>query len=108
MVEESRERTRSVIKPSRNLVGVYVQELRQSLKSLVEQGVRELVIDLTGVEMVDSTGIGLLVSAHNSLKKAGGQLEVINSSKDLLDMFRWMRLHQHFSIAGLNQPGIAP
>jgi anti-anti-sigma regulatory factor len=50
--------------------------------------------------MVDSTGIGLLISAHNSLKKAGGDLTVIHASKDILDLFRTMRIHQHFSVSG--------
>jgi anti-anti-sigma regulatory factor len=50
--------------------------------------------------MVDSAGIGLLISAHNSLKKAGGELTVIQVSKDILDLFRTMRIHQHFSVSG--------
>ena len=50
--------------------------------------------------MVDSAGIGLLISAHNSLKKAGGELAVIHASSDILALFRTMRIHQHFSVSG--------
>jgi len=57
-------------------------------------------MDLAAAEMVDSAGIGLLISAHNSLKKAGGELTVIHASKDILNLFRTMRIHQHFSVSG--------
>jgi anti-anti-sigma regulatory factor len=50
--------------------------------------------------MVDSTGLGLLISAHNSISKTGGKLAVIHASKEILDLFRSMRIHQHFSVSG--------
>jgi anti-anti-sigma regulatory factor len=42
----------------------------------------------------------LLISAHNSLKKVGGQLAVIHASTDILELFQTMRMHQHFSVSG--------
>jgi len=59
-----------------------------------------MILDLQGVRAVDSSGIGLLVSAHNSLEKAGGELTVIHASKDILELFHTMRIHQHFSVSG--------
>ena len=50
---------------------------------MVDEGVRDLVVDLADVNMVDSSGIGLLISAHNSLRKLGGQLALIHASADL-------------------------
>ena len=70
------------------------------MRGIVDEGVRELVVDLAGVRMVDSSGIGLLISAYNSLRKVGGRLAVIHASADLLELFRSMRMHQHFSVSG--------
>jgi anti-anti-sigma factor len=67
---------------------------------MVDSGIVHLTMDLAAAEMVDSAGIGLLISAHNSLKKAGGELTVIHASKDILNLFRTMRIHQHFSVSG--------
>ena len=67
---------------------------------MVGAGIVHLTLDLAGTQMVDSAGIGLLISAHNSLKKAGGELSVIHASKDILDLFRTMRIHQHFCVSG--------
>jgi anti-anti-sigma regulatory factor len=50
--------------------------------------------------MVDSSGIGLLISAFNSLRKVGGHLAVIHASADILALFQSMRMHQHFSVSG--------
>ena len=83
-----------------SIVAASIPELRATLRGIIEQGVRNLVVDLTGVQMVDSSGIGLLISAYNSLRKVGGQLAVIHASTEILELFQTMRMHQHFSISG--------
>jgi anti-anti-sigma factor len=101
MTVVKREDNKAVIQPSgETIVAATIPELRLKLRGAVEEGVRELVIDLAGVRMVDSSGLGLLIAAHNSLRKVGGQLAVIHASEDLLELFRSMRMHQHFSVSG--------
>jgi anti-anti-sigma factor len=93
----------AIVHPAGDVVAALVPELRSALRGAVARGVREMKIDFSGVEMVDSTGLGLLISAHNSMSKAGGKLAVINASQEILDLFRSMRIHQHFSVS----PGTA-
>jgi anti-anti-sigma factor len=101
MIVVTREDNKTVVRPSGdNIVAATLPELRSKLRGIVNQGVRDLVVDLAGVNMVDSSGIGLLISAYNSLRKVGGQLALIHVSADLLELFRSMRMHQHFSISG--------
>jgi anti-anti-sigma factor len=90
----------AVLQPEGDLVAAQLPALRSKLQAMVGSGVRRLTIDLTLAQMVDSAGIGLLISAHNSLKKAGGELAVIHASGDILALFRTMRIHQHFSVSG--------
>lgn len=97
----TRENDRAVVQPSGDtIVAANIPELRTQMRDIVADGVRDLVIDLAGVQMVDSSGIGLLISAYNSLRKVGGQLALIHASADLLELFRSMRMHQHFSVTG--------
>ena len=70
------------------------------MREIVAEGIRELVVDLADVHMVDSSGIGLLISAYNSLRKVGGRLAVIHASAEILELFQTMRMHQHFSVSG--------
>jgi anti-anti-sigma factor len=83
---------------AQDLVASVLPEIRQELNQLIKGGCTHLVIDLTGVQMIDSSGIGILVAAHNSLNQRNGKLEIINVSDDLFELFGSMRLNQHFSI----------
>ena len=87
-----------VIKPGRDIVASMAADFRQDLLKEVESGVKRLVVDLDDVEMVDSVGIGVLVAAHNSLSKNGGQMAVSNVSQDIFNLFKVMRLDQHFEV----------
>ena len=94
------EDTRVVVRPAGDVVAASVPALRSTMRGIVSDGARELVVDLANVEMVDSTGIGLLISAHNSLHKLGGRLAVIHVSREIMELFRTMRIHQHFGVSG--------
>ena len=90
----------TVITLAKDLVVSTAPELRQAMKSAIDGGASSLVIDLAKVRIIDSTGLGLLVAAHNTLSKQGGALSVVNTSPDLLGLFKSMRLDQHFNVAG--------
>jgi len=101
MIQVSRLDNRAIVRPDgMEMVAGSIPELRVAMRGMIEEGVRELVVDLTDVRMVDSSGIGLLISAYNSLRKAGGHLAVIHASPDIRELFRTMRIHQHFSVSG--------
>ncbi len=101
MILVTREDNRAVVRPpGQNLVAATLPELRSKMHGILEEGVRELTIDLADVRMVDSSGLGLLMAANNSLRKLGGKFAVIHASEDLLALFQSMRMHQHFSVTG--------
>jgi len=101
MIAITREDNRAVIRPAgANIVAASIPELRSKMRGILQEGVRELVLDLTDVHMVDSSGIGLLIAAHNSLRNVGGRLSVIHASAEILELCQSMRMHQHFSISG--------
>jgi len=87
-----------VIKPGKDIVASMVDELRKKLLILIDKGNNDLGIDLTGVEMIDSVGLGVLIATHNSLSRNGGKLTVTNVSEDIYGLFKTMRLDQHFQI----------
>ena len=81
-----------------DLTASTVEAVRIQLKALLQQGAKNLLVDLEGAEMVDSTGIGLLIQAHNSLARQGGSLIIAHASADITDLFRSMRLDKRFVI----------
>src|SRR4051794_41926074 len=46
------------------------------LESLIEFGVKKMIIDCTRLEYISSYGIGVLVRLHNKLAKLGGDVKV--------------------------------
>lgn len=89
-----------VVQPPGDVVAATVPELRTALRGAIGDGAVELTIDLSNAQMIDSTGIGLLISAHNSIRKIGGHLAVVHASGDILELLRAMRIHQHFGVSG--------
>ena len=88
------------VKPDGDVVASSADELRSELKRLVGEGVSELTLDMTDVGVVDSIGLGLLISTHNSLAKMGGKLSVVNASQDIQELLKNMRLDRHFAVRG--------
>lgn len=72
--------------------------LREELASLIDAEHRELVVDLTGVGFMDSTGLGVLVGALKKVRTLGGDLQLVINSEKVLKVFRITALTQVFTI----------
>lgn len=60
--------------------------LKDKVQSLIQQGNKNIVIDLGGVSYVDSAGLGQLVHAYATTKNKGGALKLLNVTKKLRDL----------------------
>ena len=60
--------------------------LKDKVQSLIQQGHKNIVIDLGGVGYVDSAGLGQLVHAYATTKNKGGALKLVNVTKKLQDL----------------------
>ncbi len=95
-----RDGQKAVVTMTQDLVASRAGTVKSGLKTLVEDGVQELTVDMASVEMVDSAGIGVLVATQNSLKKKDGGLKAVHLNTDLMDLFKTMRLDYHFQVEG--------
>ncbi len=90
--------TTNVIKPGKDIVASMADDFRNKLLNSVNKGIKELILDLSGVEALDSVGLGVVIATHNSLKNIGGKLKIIKASEDIFRLFQTMRLDQHFEV----------
>ncbi|MBI4484404.1 MAG: STAS domain-containing protein [Acidobacteria bacterium] len=60
--------------------------LKDKVNSLLQQGHKNVLIDLSGVSYVDSAGLGELVQAYATTKNRGGALKLLNVTKRLRDL----------------------
>ena len=86
------------------LVGDFVASVVPGLKSALnlelQAGVAEVEFDLRDTPMLDSSGIGLLIAAYNSLARQGAVLRVANASPDILRLLQSMRLVNRLNVSG--------
>ncbi|MGX1885458.1 STAS domain-containing protein [Streptomyces sp. NPDC055287] len=71
--------------------------IRQALWDLVNQGRHCLVVDLTAIEYLDSTGLGVLVGALKRIRAHDGSMALVVSSENVLSIFRTTGLATVFS-----------
>ena len=83
-----------------DLTAVLVPDLQAGLKQVLQKGVRNLVFDLTSTRMLDSSGMGLLIAAANSLAAIGGKVSVTNVSPDIFRLLQSMRLTFRLNVSG--------
>jgi|WetSurMetagenome_2_1015567.scaffolds.fasta_scaffold100585_2 anti-sigma B factor antagonist len=89
----------AIIELSGNLVGGENAELfRKKLYELIEQKKKNIVVNMTNVKMVNSTGIGILISGFTSLKNAGGDLKLAHISDNVKGVLSITKLNQVFHV----------
>lgn len=77
-----------------------VESLKNELLIEVGQGHVKIAIDMSAVELIDSSGVSLLIALQNSVASESGSLSVNNLSDNLVNMFKIMGLDRHFTISG--------
>lgn len=88
-------------------LGEAVDRLRQTLEELMHDGNCRIVLDLSDVPMIDSSGIGLLVKALTSAKQLGGAIRLLNPSKFTVQTLKMIGLLNLFEIFDDLQQAVA-
>jgi anti-anti-sigma factor len=81
------------------LTFVSVSRLRHEVKRLLLHA-RIVTIDLTGLTMMDSMGLGTIAALYASARNAGRELHVVNIGPRIREMFSVARLLSLFEAAG--------
>ena len=66
--------------------------LRNAIRKLLEEGKKNILLNLSGVSYVDSSGIGELVSSFTSVNKEGGKLKLLNLTQKIRDLLAITKL----------------
>jgi anti-sigma B factor antagonist len=80
------------------LVMANAQELRTAIRALVERGRTRLILDLHGVEFVDSSGLSVLVSTLKAVRPRQGVVVLLSPTDGVRSLIELTRLHQIFEI----------
>jgi len=72
--------------------------LRETVRSLLDKGSKDILLNLHEVGYVDSSGIGELVRSYTTIKTQGGQMKLVNLSQRVHDLLQLTKLHAVFDI----------
>jgi anti-anti-sigma factor len=69
-------------------LGTQLRLTESMVNTLLQNGVRKLVVDLTHTEIVDSAGLGVLMHLYGELEQLGGIMRVAGANHHVADLFR--------------------
>ena len=88
----------AVVAPEGRLDAATAPNLKDLLKGLVARGESRIVLDMSGVDFVDSSGLGVLVASLKTAESAGGDLRLASMSPGVRGIFELIKLHLVFRI----------
>lgn len=95
---EGRKTNKKTVKPGKDIAGEIVEDLRIKLLKLINQDVNEVAIDMKGINVIDSSGLGVLIAARNSLDQAGGLLKLTNVSENIDNLLKMTGIDRYLNI----------
>jgi anti-sigma B factor antagonist len=68
-------------------LGGETEKLEVAVNKLIAQNNKKLVLDITTLDYVDSSGVGMLVACLTNVKKAGGEMKVAGANPRIRRIF---------------------
>lgn len=72
--------------------------LRDMLRDMVSKGQKKILLNLSEVSYIDSSGIGELVSAFTTVTNQGGSLKLLGLTKRVKDLLQITKLYTVFDV----------
>ncbi len=86
----------SLVDVSGRLTSFETGALRDSISGLLKQGHKDIILNLTALQYLDSSGIGELARVYVSVVKQSGQMKVIGLSSKIEEVLKITHLYQVF------------
>ena len=79
-------------------LGPAVDSFRASVEQVLHDGGPKIIVNMTEVNSVDSSGIGALVRSQTSVRQKGGAIKIVNPSKLVVQTLQFVGLLTVFEI----------
>jgi len=83
-----------VVTPTGRLNMTAARMLREELHVIVENGGTRVVVDLSGIEFIDSSGLGALLSGLKVARRAGGDLRITAPNRQAITVLELTDLNR--------------
>jgi anti-sigma B factor antagonist len=82
----------------RIVLGEETGALRATVKGLIAQGRTKIILNMNNVTMIDSAGLGALVTAYSSTKSGGGSLKLCHLGTKFTELLQITKLLTLFDV----------
>jgi anti-sigma B factor antagonist len=82
----------------RIILGDELDRLRSAIHDLVGQDKKKIILNLAGVDYIDSSGVGELVGCFTTVRNAGGELKLLNLTQKVHDVLHVTKLYTVFDV----------
>jgi anti-sigma B factor antagonist len=72
----------------RMTLGMRLREIESKISDAADDGVERLILDLSGIDYLDSAGLGVLMILYGNMKIRGGQLRLVAPGAKVLDVLK--------------------
>jgi anti-sigma B factor antagonist len=72
--------------------------LRKHVKTLIEKGEKNVLVNMADVSYMDSSGIGELIASYTTVARKGGKMKLVNLSPKIKDILQITQLMSVFDI----------
>jgi anti-sigma B factor antagonist len=79
-------------------LGEGTDRFRKLIRHMLEQGRKKVVLNMSEVYYIDSSGLGELIAAHNAIRQNGGKLKLMNLTKRVQDVVMLTKVHRLFEV----------
>jgi anti-sigma B factor antagonist len=70
--------------------------VRETVKNLINQGKKQVLLNLGDVTYIDSAGLGELVGSYATISNQGGQIKLLNAQSKVRDVLQVTKLYTVF------------
>ncbi len=88
-----------------NLDAGNVRDFKEAVLTLI-QARQRVVLDLSGVKFIDSSGLGALIACLRKLNEQRGDLRLCELSRTVRALFELMRMHRVFGIYATREEAV--
>ena len=88
----------TVLRISGSLDALSTPELRPTIDALVAEKRPSITVDLSDLRLIDSSGVGAIVSLYKRMRALGAKVEVVGLKDQPLAIFRLLRLDRIFIV----------
>jgi anti-sigma B factor antagonist len=82
----------------RIVLGDETEALRRSVRELIAKDKKKIVLNLAGIDYIDSSGVGELVASFTAVRNSGGELKLLNLTQKVQDVLNVTKLYTVFDI----------